>query len=383
MRGTMDFVTGVGLGAGVVYLLDPASGSRRRGILRSKAVHWAHKTADGAGAAARDAAHRLRGTLAETTSRLAGATPDDVRLVARVRSMMGRWVSHAHAINVVAENGHVTLSGPILAHEAQPMLAAVAAVRGVAGIDDRLERHKHAGNIPSLQGGATPPGRWPDVLQRNWAPATRLAVGAAGVSLVALAASRRGSSRVVLTAIGAALAARAAANLEFKQLTGIGAGRRAVDFQKTLHVNAPVNEVFDFWANVQNFPMFMAHVRDVHPTALEHQSHWCIGLPGGLTIEFDAVVTDIVPNRLLAWKSVEGSPVGHAGIVQFESTRDGGTRLQIRMSYNPPGGAIGHAVATLLGSDPRTLMNADLVRMKTLIETGRAPRDAATPTLHA
>ena len=379
MSATKDFLAGLGFGAGLGYLLDPSSGSRRMAVLRDKAVHLAHKSADGAGAAARDASHRVRGTMAEAAARFSEADSDDARLEARVRSVMGRFVSHAHAIAVAADRGRVTLSGPILAHEAEPLLAAVARVRGVTDVDDRLERHKPAGNIPSLQGGATPPGRRPDVLQRNWAPATRVAIGAVGVALVAYGVSRRGAARLALTLAGAALAARAAANLEFRQLTGIGAGRRAVDFQKTLHINAPVGEVFDFWSNVENFPSFMAHVRDVRPTVLEHQSHWCIGLPGGMTLEFDAVVTDLVPNRLLAWKSVEGSAVGHAGLVQFEPARDGGTRLQIRMSYNPPAGAVGHAVATLLGADPRTLMDADLVRMKTLIETGRAPRDAAAP----
>ena len=40
---------------------------------------------------------------------------------------------------------------------------------------------------------------------------------------------------------------------------------------------------------------------------------------------------------------------------------------------------IGHAVARLFGADPKTEMDADLLRMKMLIENGRAPRDAARP----
>jgi uncharacterized membrane protein len=41
------------------------------------------------------------------------------------------------------------------------------------------------------------------------------------------------------------------------------------------------------------------------------------------------------------------------------------------MSYNPPAGALGHAVATLFGSDPKSAMNEDLVRLKSLLETGK------------
>lgn len=47
------------------------------------------------------------------------------------------------------------------------------------------------------------------------------------------------------------------------------------------------------------------------------------------------------------------------------------------MSYNPPAGAIGHVVASLFGADPKSEMDADLARMKTLIETGIRPHDAA------
>ena len=90
-------------------------------------------------------------------------------------------------------------------------------------------------------------------------------------------------------------------------------------------------------------------------------------------------LTENVPEQLLAWKTVEGSSIAHAGVVYFEPDQFGGTRLHIRFSYHPPGGVIGHALATLLGDDPKTKMDADLARMKTLIETGNPPRDAAKP----
>ena len=88
-----------------------------------------------------------------------------------------------------------------------------------------------------------------------------------------------------------------------------------------------------------------------------------------------------VPNELLAWKTVEGASVEHAGLVRFEPDTDGTTRVRIRLSYNPPAGAFGHAVAALFGSNPKSRMDEDLMRMKTLIETGNLPRDAAQTTL--
>jgi len=159
----------------------------------------------------------------------------------------------------------------------------------------------------------------------------------------------------------------------------VGAGRRAIDLQKTVHINAPVETVFSFWSNFENFPRFMRNVREVRPTAVPEQSHWTVAGPGKVPIEFDAVITQLIPNQVIAWKTVEGATVAHAGIVQFEPEGIDRTRLQIRFSYNPPGGAIGHALATLLGENPKTKMDEDLARMKTLIETGNPPRDAAQP----
>jgi uncharacterized membrane protein len=63
----------------------------------------------------------------------------------------------------------------------------------------------------------------------------------------------------------------------------------------------------------------------------------------------------------------------------FPSETAGRTRVHIRMSYNPPAGWLGHTIAAAFGVDPKQSMDADLARMKTLIESGRAPRDAARP----
>ncbi|HEY5572413.1 MAG TPA: hypothetical protein VIK64_05285, partial [Anaerolineales bacterium] len=54
-----------------------------------------------------------------------------------------------------------------------------------------------------------------------------------------------------------------------------------------------------------------------------------------------------------------------------EPNPQGGTRVTVRMSYTPPAGAVGHAVASLFGVDPKKAMDDDLVRMKSLIEEGK------------
>ena len=149
--------------------------------------------------------------------------------------------------------------------------------------------------------------------------------------------------------------------------------------QKTIAIDAPVEDVFAFWSRYENFPRFMSRVLDVRPSLREGQSHWKVMGPAGLPVEFDAVLTAFVPDEVLGWRTVEGSTVAHSGIVRFEPTSDGRTRVHILMSYNPPGGRLGHGVAAAFGVDPKRSLDEDLARLKTLIETGRPARDAAQP----
>ena len=379
MNRALGYLGIAGLGAAGMYLLDPTWGARRRGSVRDKLVHGANRSSEGVAAAARDLSHRMEGLLAETRARLGReAVPDEV-LVARVRSALGRACSHPHAIEVAARDGRVTLRGPVLAAEAKKLPSFVRSVRGVTEVVDEMDVHEQPGNIPALQGGASRmrQGTW---LQDNWSPAMRLAAGGAGAALLGYCMVRREPSTTWLGFIGTGLLVRAGSNMDWSRLTGIGAGRRAVELQKTMSINAPVKDVYRFFARYEDFPQYTSHVREVRPTRIAGQSHWVVELPGGVPLQFDAVETRRVDNVLLAWRSVEGAQVQHAGIMQFEPEAEGATRVHLRFSYNPPAGALGHAIAKLIGTDAKSLLDEEFVRIKTAIETGRKPHDAAQHT---
>jgi uncharacterized membrane protein len=142
--------------------------------------------------------------------------------------------------------------------------------------------------------------------------------------------------------------------------------RRTVDIQKTLFIGAPLERVYEFWTDYENFPLFMSSVREVRDLG-GGRSHWVVRGPGGVPIEWDAVLTEQVPGEALAWRSRPGSMLENAGAVRFR--REGeGTRVDLRLCYHPPAGGAGQAVAELLGADPREKMNEDLGRLKTLLE---------------
>lgn len=378
MNKLVALTSGAGVGAALMYLLDPQQGRRRRKYLYDQGFHYTLRLEDGITMALRDTENRAHGLRAEARARLMqGEAPDDV-LVERVRSSLGRFVSHPRAIDVVAEAGVVTLSGPILAHEVDRTLAAVRGVRGVKQVIDHLDVHTRSGGVPALQGGRPRPGAQFELRQANWSPATRLLTGVAGASMVAYGAARGRLVGRIAGLAGAGVLARALSNTELKHLLGLGE-RPAVEVHKTIQIGAPPDEVFAFWSHYDNLPRFMSHVRLVKD--LGHgRSHWEVDGPAGVPIAWNAVVTRVQPGELLAWRSEPGAPIPNAGIVRFVPNADGSTRVEIRLTYRPPAGMLGHAAALLFGSDPKSRMDEDLVRFKSLIEAGKTTAHQKTVT---
>jgi hypothetical protein len=191
-------LSGAALGASAMYLLDPRTGARRRALIRDQMVRAGHKTGDALDALGRDAANRARGLAAETRGRLRGETSDARKLQERVRAELGRVVSHPSAIDVfVSADGCVCLTGPVLMEEADQAISAIQSVKGVGEVDDRLERHATADNIPSLQGGRTRPGRRSALMQSSWSPTTKALVcmGSTALALGLAYAAKGGNGR--------------------------------------------------------------------------------------------------------------------------------------------------------------------------------------------
>jgi osmotically-inducible protein OsmY len=153
MRGesTLTFVAGFVVGGITVALLDPRRGAARRAMLRDKGFSAVKDAAELASRRTRDLRQRLRGLVYEAKAKMSEQqVPDDV-LVERIRAQLGRPVSHPRAVEVRAENGHVVLSGPILADEAEDFIRRVSRIAGVRSIESRLELHDSPGDVPSLQ----------------------------------------------------------------------------------------------------------------------------------------------------------------------------------------------------------------------------------------
>lgn len=371
-----------GLTAGFVLarLLDPVRGRRRRALVGDQAVRAAHAVGDAVSVTARDARHRTQGVVASARATWRGDdTPDDTVLAERVRAKIGGATGHSRAIEVEASGGRVILRGPILADEVASLVRRVAAVRGVREVVDELDVHLEPGDVPGLQGAPRggAPGRF-ELWQKHWSPTARLLAGATGAAAGAYGLRRGGITGAVGATAGALLLARSLTDLSFRRLLGIGADGSAVVVQKTIHVAAPIESVFEIWSHYERFPEFMRHVRRVERLD-DTRARWTVAGPGGMPISWVTRETAREEPALIAWETVEGAPVRHTGRVRFDP-EDTGTRVHVQMSYTPPLGAAGHALAVLFGADPRHAMHEDLVRFKSLLEDGKTSVSGRTVT---
>jgi uncharacterized membrane protein len=362
-----------GLTAGFIFAraLDPVHGRHRRAMASDQAVRAAHAVGDAVSVTARDARHRTRGVVAGLRAAWQGDdTPDDTILAERVRAKLGGATGHSRAIEVEAAGGRVTVRGPVLAEEVPSLLRRVARVRGVREVIDHLQIHLEPGDVPGLQGAARGggPGRF-ELWQEHWSPTARLLAGATGAAAAVFGLRHGGVAGAVGATAGAVVLARSLTDLSLRRLVGIGADRGAMVVQKTVHVAAPIETVFEIWSHYERFPEFMRHVRRVERLD-DSRARWTVAGPGGVPIAWETRETAREEPTLIAWETIEGAPVAHAGHVRFDAD-DTGTRIHVQMTYTPPLGVAGHAVAWLFGADPRQAMHEDLVRFKSLLEDGK------------
>jgi hypothetical protein len=147
----------VGAGAGLMFLLDPDRGGSRRGFIGDKALHVAKFFGRGVARHSRDMANRAQGMVAETSARVARETVPDQVLAERVRSKIGRVVTHPRAIDVTAERGVVELRGAMLRSERPRAIRVAESVRGVRAVQhDALMTYSDEQHVTNVQSGSRP-----------------------------------------------------------------------------------------------------------------------------------------------------------------------------------------------------------------------------------
>jgi BON domain len=220
----LQVLTAATAGAGLMYLLDPDGGRRRRALARDRLVRAAHRTGDAVDTTSRDVTNRARGVVAELRGRLAGAPVSDEVLRERLRARIGAVVGYAGAIEASVVDGTVTLRGPVRADDSDRLVRRVRSVRGVREVIDQLDVHDAPEGVPGLGGHRRPPrgGEVLELLQRNWSPTARLFGSLAGATLALGGLRRLDALGVALATGGLALLARGLSNEPLMGLERLG-----------------------------------------------------------------------------------------------------------------------------------------------------------------
>jgi uncharacterized membrane protein len=98
-----------------------------------------------------------------------------------------------------------------------------------------------------------------------------------------------------------------------------------------------------------------------------------------MSVSWDAEIINDEPNRLIAWRSLEGATVDNAGSIRFVPTPDRGTEVRVVLDYIPPAGKLGAGVAWMFGRGASSEIKEDLRRFKALMETGEVPTTEGQP----
>ena len=101
--------------------------------------------------------------------------------------------------------------------------------------------------------------------------------------------------------------------------------------EKTVAVNCPIRTVYNQWTQFEEFPRFMAGVKEVRQIDDTHV-HWRAEI-WGKEKEWDAEITEQEPDKRISWKSVSGAR--NAGTVRFEPLDAERTRIRLAMAYEP------------------------------------------------
>jgi len=128
---------------------------------------------------------------------------------------------------------------------------------------------------------------------------------------------------------------------------------------RAITINRPADELYRLWRNLEDLPRFMSHLESVQVQG--NRSHWVARGPAGMSVEWDAEIINEEADRLLAWRSLEGSRIATAGSVHFRPAPAGrGTEIVVTLKYDPPAGKLGAWLAWLFGEEPSLQVRDDL-----------------------
>lgn len=160
------------------------------------------------------------------------------------------------------------------------------------------------------------------------------------------------------------------------------AGPRGVNVCEAVTIQRDAPDLYRAWRDLEALPEKMRHIQSVEDLG-NGRSRWVARGPGGRLFEWEAEILEDVPGKLLSWRSLPGSDVVSAGSVNFDEVPSHGTRVTVRLQYDPPGGKLGAYVAWLVRQEPSQQIREDLREWKRGLEAGELPTLTGQPSARA
>lgn len=131
--------------------------------------------------------------------------------------------------------------------------------------------------------------------------------------------------------------------------------------ETSIEVERPVRTVYNQWTQFETFPRFTEGVEEVTQIDERHL-HWVTKV-GRAKREFDAEITEQVPDERVSWRSTSGT--SQAGVVTFHRLGEGRTKVMLQMKVEPEG--VVEKAGEALGAVEHRVRD-DLKRFKEFIE---------------
>lgn len=154
-------------------------------------------------------------------------------------------------------------------------------------------------------------------------------------------------------------------------------GGKGTKAEMHMTIQRPREDLFAFWRNFENLPRVMEHVESVECLD-EKRSRWRVRTLKDKTVEWESEVINERANEMIAWRTLEGSQVHHAGSIWF-TPAPGGLGTEVKLAVEYEGSAFADAIAKLFRRSPEQQMREDLRRFKQWAETGEMATTRGQP----
>lgn len=213
--------------------------------------------------------------------------------------------------------------------------------------------------------------------------------GLSGAALLYYGLRQHNASRWALTALGAGLIYQGASGNNLLDYIPVvnevpiinrmsSQEPTELRIRKSLTINRPAAELYEYWRDLSKLPTFMTHVKSVQEVG-DNLSHWVVNVMRGMELEWDARITVDRPNEMIAWETLPESTLQNRGYVKFIPTAYG-TEVSVSLEYDPPAVMGGELAGRAVKFIAEQQIKEEIRNFKRLMETGELPTTDGQPS---